>query len=90
MRSTSLLVPPTVIDSSLAMSWTRQLPRRAITCMGASLLSGRSQSARSRASTAFHSSVSNRISTLNTACRAGIGYETRFHGTCFLVFILLA
>jgi hypothetical protein len=30
-----------------------------------------------------------RISTLNTVCRAGIAYETRFHGTCFLRFILL-
>lgn len=38
-QSTSLLTPPTVIASSFAMSNTRHVPRRAITCIGSNQVS---------------------------------------------------
>lgn len=67
IRSTNLLAPPTVTPRSDAMSCTRQSLRRAMTCKGSNRAMGRSKSARRRASTAFHTSVSNLIKSLNKA-----------------------
>ena len=69
-RSTTLLAPPTVIASVDAMSCTRQSPgpaRSPAWCRNCPAL--RSKSRRSRASTAFQRSISNRIRSLKSVAQ---------------------
>src|ERR1700761_336700 len=93
MRSTSLLVPPTVIESSDAMSYTRQDDHLSTTCMGSKRESGRSKSERRRPSTAFHSSVSKRTSSSNNSASftaATFRMLTAFVRRCVLIPVRIA
>jgi hypothetical protein len=71
MRSTILLVPPTVMLRLAAMSCTRQPGTREMTWMNSNVGRFTPWSFCSRFSTASHSSVSSRTSSLNITFRSG-------------------
>ena len=78
-RSTVLLAPPTVIDRPRTTSWTRQSSTAATTASVCAVASPTPSSARSRASTASHSSISKRTTSAKSAGRSDHGNETIAH-----------